>query len=80
MNIHELSPSEVMQIDGSGMAEWVDTGAAIGMIAGYAIQGGLAGASRGGLIGAAGGFSGGLGWGVGTFIYNRFLSPYPMIR
>ncbi len=40
MNMDELSPSEIMQIDGAGwtssMAEFVDTGSVIGTVIGYA--------------------------------------------
>ncbi|WGZ33662.1 hypothetical protein [Xylella fastidiosa] len=83
MNMDELSPSEIMQIDGAGwtssMAEFVDTGSVIGTVIGYAAIGTLIGAGRGGLIGAAGGFSAGLGWGVGTLIHERIIYPYARI-
>ncbi|ALQ95282.1 glycine zipper family protein [Xylella fastidiosa] len=77
MNIRELASSEIMQIDGAGwrsnMAEFVDTGSVIGTVIGYAATGTLIGAGRGGLIGAAGGFSAGLGWGIGTYISRRLM-------
>lgn len=42
-------------------------------------SGTLIGAGRGGLIGAAGGFSAGLGWGIGTSIRERIIYPYARI-
>ncbi|ACB92029.1 hypothetical protein D1605_003040 [Xylella fastidiosa subsp. fastidiosa] len=83
MNMDKLLPSEIMQIDGAGwrsnMAEFVDTGSVIGTVIGYAPTGTLIGADQGGLIGAVGGFSAGLGWGIGTLIRERIIYPYARI-
>ncbi|KQH73356.1 hypothetical protein [Xylella fastidiosa] len=87
MNMDKLLPSEIMQIDGAGwrsnMAEFVDTGSVIGTVIGYAPDRDSdwcrIGADRGGLIGAVGGFSAGLGWGIGTLIRERIIYPYARI-
>ncbi len=73
--IRELTSDEIDLVSGGDLTDsYAFQGGAMGAMAcsifGSAWTGSSIGASRFGLIGAALGFSFGLGWGVGTSIYN----------
>lgn len=74
--IRELTPDEIHLVSGGDfMDSYAFRGGAVGglvgSILGSAFTGSSIGASRLGFIGAAIGFSAGLGWGIGTSIYNH---------
>jgi hypothetical protein len=73
--IRELTSNEIHLVSGGDLTDsYAFQGGAMGGMAGSifgsAWTGTSMGASRFGLIGAALGFSAGLGWGIGTFMYN----------
>jgi hypothetical protein len=73
--IRELTPDEIHMVSGGDLMDsYAFRGGAVGGMAGSifgsAFTGSAIGASRFGLIGAAIGFSAGLGWGIGTSMYN----------
>jgi hypothetical protein len=73
--IRELTSNEIHMVSGGDLTDsYAFQGGAMGGMAGSifgsAWTGTSMGASRFGLIGAALGFSAGLGWGIGTFMYN----------
>ena len=73
--IRELNSNEIHLVSGGALMDsYAFQGGAMGGMAGSifgsAFTGSAIGASRFGFIGAAIGFSAGLGWGIGTSIYN----------
>lgn len=73
----ELSAGEVEYVGGGDIIESAvggfNVGAAFGTVAGAVVTGTTIGATRGGIIFGAMGFAGGLGWGVGTVIYDSMM-------
>ena len=79
IGFRELTCEEIQLVSGG---DWMDSpafrggavGGMLGSILGAGLTGSSAGASSYGLIGAALGFSAGLGWSVGTLIYEHAIS------
>jgi len=70
--ISELSREELEQVQGGfGPKDGFEVGVAVGTVGGAVLTGTLMGASRYGVIGGALGFAGGLGWGIGTYLYKK---------
>ncbi|MDG2175601.1 MAG: hypothetical protein P8M72_05665 [Gammaproteobacteria bacterium] len=77
--MRELTLSEVDQVSGGSdilalIQEWAALGGSTGSILGYAATGTLQGATKWGFWGGGIGLAAGLGWGVGTAIYDNYLS------
>ncbi|MGF1736910.1 hypothetical protein [Photobacterium satsumensis] len=68
--MRELNMNEIQQVNGGNALEGFNWGAAIGTVGGAVWTGSSIGATRGGIIGGAIGFSAGLGYEVGSLMYQ----------
>jgi len=77
-SIRELNMDEIESVSGGGFLDPAITGftvgGAIGGVIGAAVTGGSFGFNSFGAFGASIGFSFGLGWGAGSFIYKHMVS------
>ncbi|MBL4572454.1 MAG: Blp family class II bacteriocin [Gammaproteobacteria bacterium] len=69
--MRELTLDEIEQVSGGGIGSYATDGAAGGSFLGALATNTLYGAARGGAIGALGGISFGIGYEIGSALYDR---------